>query len=123
MTTSNLRDRRNGALKSFFLRVAFAEGFPADLGEAGVLEQGGGDRKPKVALSLRDRAAERGKDADWPLRAGFDSGLDGAFGFPVAERQGYVLAGYGRDATNVGRVNKLLRTAFRSSWSLRDASR
>jgi hypothetical protein len=28
-------------LQEFFLRVAFADGFPGDLGEAGVLEQGG----------------------------------------------------------------------------------
>ncbi len=49
------RERMNDALEEFFLRVAFADGFPADLGEAGVLEQGGGDCSPKVALSLRDR--------------------------------------------------------------------
>ena len=30
-------------LEEFFLRVAFADDFPADVGEAGVLEQGGSD--------------------------------------------------------------------------------
>ena len=33
----------NDVLEEFFLRVAFADGFPADVGEAGVLELGGGD--------------------------------------------------------------------------------
>ncbi len=49
------RDRLNDVLEELFLRVAFADGFPVDLGEGDVLEQGGGDCSPKVVLSLRDR--------------------------------------------------------------------
>ena len=41
--------------KEFFLRVAFADGFPASIVDAAVLEQRGGVGWLKVALSLHDR--------------------------------------------------------------------
>jgi|GEM_PF-2391147 len=57
---------------------------------------GAGDDLPslrcceKVALSLRDRLAERAKDVDWRPWVNCTDGVERPFGFPVAERQGYI---------------------------------
>ena len=45
----------------------------------------------KVALSLRDRLAERANDVDWLLWVDRADDVKRPFGFPVAERQGYIL--------------------------------
>ncbi len=44
----------------------------------------------KVALSLRNRLAERANDVDWLLWVDRVDDVERPFGFAVAERQGYV---------------------------------
>src|SRR5262245_44654895 len=49
-----------------------------------------GDAGNKVALSLRDRTAERAIGVIWLLKVDGTNDIREAFGFPVAERQGYI---------------------------------